>query len=95
MDVSKGGIAARSDWGALARDACDALVVKAIASGPNSPVVLPRLWGTSREALLRGLVALYDKDANNISRVLDVCQVCALKQTWHNIYPFYIRRGRV
>ena len=75
MDVSKGGIAARSDWGALARDACDALVVKAIASGPNSPVVLPRLWGTSREALLRGLVALYDKDANNISRVLDVCQV--------------------
>ncbi|KAK9916879.1 hypothetical protein WJX75_008268 [Coccomyxa subellipsoidea] len=65
---------ARSDWSALARDACDAFVVKSIASGPNSPLVLPRLWAANREALLRGVVALYEKDANNISRVLDVCQ---------------------
>lgn len=50
-------------------------MVKSIASGPNSPLVLPRLWAANREALLRGVVALYEKDANNISRVLDVCQV--------------------
>jgi hypothetical protein len=63
-----------SDWSVLARDACDALVVKYIASQPNSGVVLPRLWAASKEAILRGLVALYEKDPNNIGRVLDVCQ---------------------
>lgn len=68
-----------SDWSALARDVCDALVVRAIASpGPNASILLPKLWAASHEALLRGLVALYDKDALNMSRILDVCQVTLL-----------------
>lgn len=49
-------------------------MVKYIASQLNSGVVLPRLWVANKEAILRGLVALYEKDPNNIGRVLDVCQ---------------------
>ena len=45
------------------------------AGGPGSAAVLPRLWAANREALLRGLVALYEKDPANTPRVLEVCQV--------------------
>lgn len=62
-------------WGPLQQEVCDALVVTYIASHPNSSVVLQRLWPLNRDAVLRGMVALYQKDGTNISRVLDVCQV--------------------
>jgi hypothetical protein len=68
---------ARSDWPALARDVCDPLVARLAAGAPSSAAALPRLWAASREALLRGLVALYDRDAGSAVRALDVCQVGA------------------
>ncbi|KAK9824056.1 hypothetical protein WJX72_007392 [[Myrmecia] bisecta] len=69
------GIAAvRTEWGILQREICDALVVTYVASHPNSSIVLQRLWPLNREQVLRAMVALYEKDPANISRVLDVCQ---------------------
>lgn len=59
------------------QEVLDPLVVTYAAPHPNSSVVLARLWPLSRDALLRGLVALYQKDAASIARVLDVCQVGA------------------
>ena len=53
------------------------LVVTYIASHPNSTVVQQRLWALNRELVLRGMVALYQKDATTIARVLDVSQVGA------------------
>ena len=47
-----------------------------VASGhPNSGVVLPRLWAANRDLVLRAMQALYLKDASNVARVLEVCQV--------------------
>ena len=53
----------------------DPLVVTYVASHPNSGVVLARLWPLNRGAVLRAMAALYQKDASNVARVLDVCQV--------------------
>mgnify|MGYP001810729731 CR=1 FL=1 len=53
------------------------MVVTYVASHPNSALVLQRLWPLNRDLLLRALAALYQKDASNIARVLDVCQVGA------------------
>ena len=64
-----------SDWPALARDVCDPLVARLAAGAPGSAAVLPRLWAANREALLRGLVALHERDAGSVVRALDVCQV--------------------
>lgn len=50
-------------------------MVTYVASHPNSALVLQRLWPLNRALLLRAMVALYDKDASNVARVLDVCQV--------------------
>ena len=52
-------------------------MVTYVAPHPNSSAVLARLWPLNRDALLRGLAALYQKDAASIARVLDVCQVGA------------------
>jgi CCR4-NOT transcription complex subunit 1 len=64
-------------WGPLQQEVCDALLITYITNHPNSSVVMGRLWPheTSRRALMRAMVALYDKDASNIARVLDVTQV--------------------
>lgn len=53
----------------------EALAVTYVASHPNSGVVQARLWPLNRDLVLRAMVALYQKDATNISRVLDVSQV--------------------
>ncbi len=55
----------------------DPLVVTYVASHPNSAVVLAHLWPLNRDLLLRAMVALWQKDASNVARVLDVCQVGA------------------
>lgn len=57
------------------QEVVDPLVVTYVASHPNSSVVLARLWPLNRDLLLRAVVALWQKDASNIARVLDVCQV--------------------
>lgn len=68
-----------SDWGALAREVCDPITLRLVeAGGPGAAAVLPRLWGANREALLRGLVGVYEADAARVGRVLDVCQVHSL-----------------
>lgn len=56
------------------QEVLDPLVVTYVASHPNSGVVLARLWPLNRDALLRAMVALWQKDASNVARVLDVCQ---------------------
>lgn len=68
----------REGWGPLQAEVCEALAVTYIASHPNSAVVQQRLWPLNRELVLRAMVALYAKDATNISRVLDVAQVISL-----------------
>lgn len=60
------------------QEVVDPLVVTYVASHPNSSVVLARLWPLNRDVLLRALVSLWQKDASNVARVLDVCQVRAL-----------------
>ena len=59
------------------QEVVDPVVVTYVASHPNSALVLQRLWPLNRDLLLRALAALYQKDASNIARVLDVCQVGA------------------
>jgi CCR4-NOT transcription complex subunit 1 len=69
--------AAQAGWGPLQAEVLDPLVVTYAASHPNSSVVLQRLWPLNRDAVLRALVALYQKDVSNVARVLDICQVGA------------------
>lgn len=59
------------------QEVLEPLAVTYVASHPNSGVVLQRLWPLNRDLLLRAMAALYQKDASNIARVLDVCQVRA------------------
>ncbi|KAL4458253.1 hypothetical protein ABPG75_013118 [Micractinium tetrahymenae] len=61
-------------WGPLQQEVLEPLAVTYVASHPNSGVVLQRLWPLNRDLLLRAMAALYQKDASNIARVLDVCQ---------------------
>jgi CCR4-NOT transcription complex subunit 1 len=69
------GIASvKGGWGPLQHEVCDALLLSYVTSHPNSPVVLPRLWPLNPDALLKALVALYNKDPTNISRALDICR---------------------
>ena len=51
------------------------LVVTYVASHPNSPAVLPRLWRLSPPLVLTAMVNLYNTDSTTISRCLDICQV--------------------
>lgn len=62
----------------LWQEVLEPLAVTYVASHPNSGVVLQRLWPLNRDLLLRAMTALYQKDASNIARVLDACQVGAL-----------------
>ena len=39
--------------------------------------LLARVWAACKEGVTRGLVLLYEKDPQNVSRILDVCQVSA------------------
>ena len=59
----------------LYRDHIQPLFKKSCLGCHNAGAKQGGLDLSTREALLRGVVALYEKDANNISRVLDVCQV--------------------
>lgn len=61
----------------LRQEVVEPLAVTYVASHPNSGVVLQRLWPLNRDLLLRAMTALYQKDASNIARVLDVCQASA------------------
>ncbi len=62
------------------QEVLEPLGVTYVASHPNSGVVLQRLWPLNRDLLLRAMTALYQKDASNIARVLDACQVGAPAQ---------------
>ncbi len=66
----------RPTYGCIMQEVVEALTVTYVASHPNSAVVQQRLWPLNRDLVLRAMVALYQKDATNISRVLDVSQVC-------------------
>lgn len=60
---------------------CDALVATYVTSHSNSSVVLPRVWQLNNEAVLRAMVALYQKDVTTIARSLDVCQELKVLKT--------------
>ena len=69
------GVASVStEWNLLQREICDDLVPKYIDNHPNSAVVLRNLWPANKDVILRSMVVRYDKDANYISHVLDVCE---------------------
>ena len=69
------GVASVStEWNLLQREICDDLVPKYIDNHVNSPVVLRNLWPANKDVILRAMVVRYDKDANYISQVLDVCE---------------------
>lgn len=69
-----GMAAVQAGWGPLQQEVLEPLVVTYVASHPNSGVVLQRLFPLNRDLLLRAMTSLYQKDASNIARVLDVCQ---------------------
>ena len=59
----------------MARDACDGPLQALLVAGSGGQAVLPAVWAACKEGVTRGLVLLYEQDPQNISRVLDVCQV--------------------
>ena len=73
------------EWTAMARDACDGPLQALLAPEADGQAVLPAVWAACSEGVTRGLVLLYEQDPQNISRVLDVCQVGRNQATapWH------------
>jgi len=69
----------------MARDVCDGPLQGLLMSPAEGQAMLPAVWAACKEGLTRGLVLLYEKDPQNISRVLEVCQV--------NIHIFALRRS--
>jgi hypothetical protein len=61
----------------MARDACDGPLQSLLVSGGDARALLARVWAACKEGVTRGLVLLYEKDPQNGSRILDVCQVRA------------------
>ena len=59
----------------MARDACGGPLQALLMSEANGQAVLPAVWAACKEGVTHGLVLLYEQDPQNISRVLDVCQV--------------------
>lgn len=69
------GIASvHTEWNLLQREVCDKLVVTYLDKHPNSQVVLRNLWPANKDVILRALVVQYEKDANYIAHVLDICE---------------------
>ena len=61
----------------MARDACDGPLQSLLMSGDEGQTLLARVWAACKEGVTRGLVLLYEKDPQNVRRILDVCQVSA------------------
>ena len=69
------GVASVStEWNLLQREICEDLVPKYIDDHPNSEVVMRNLWTANKDVILRAMVVKYEKDANYISRMLEVCE---------------------
>jgi len=83
------GVASVStEWNLLQREMCDDLVPKYIGDHPNSQVVLRNLWPANKDVILRAMVAKYDKDANYILHMLDVCEQFKGVDTAMELLPF-------
>ena len=83
------GVASVStEWNLLQREMCDDLVPKYIGDHPNSQVVLCNLWPANKDVILRAMVAKYDKDANYILHMLDVCEQFKGVDTAMELLPF-------
>jgi CCR4-NOT transcription complex subunit 1 len=41
---------------------------------PNASLILSRLWTLNGDLLVSGLLEMYKKDANTLSRILDIAQ---------------------
>ena len=59
----------------MARDACDGPLLGLLGAGADGQAVLPAVWAACPEGVTRGLVLLYEQDPQDVSRVLEVCQV--------------------
>ena len=69
------GVASVStEWNLLQREICDDLVPKYIDNHANSEVVMHNLWTANKDVILRAMVAKYEKDANYITHMLNVCE---------------------
>lgn len=69
------GIASvHTEWDLLQREVCDKLVVAYLDDHPNSQVVLRNLWPANKDLILRAMVMQYTKDANYVSRMLELCE---------------------
>ncbi len=77
----------------MARDACGAPLQALLMSEADGQAVLPAVWAACKEGVSHGLVLLYEQDPQNISRVLDVCQVCNDKSRCMHIRASALQRG--
>ena len=82
------GIASvHTEWNLLQREVCDKLVITYLDSHPNSQVVLRNLWPANKDVILRAMVMQYDKDANYISRILEICEEFKDVETAMDLLP--------
>ncbi|RKP25851.1 CCR4-Not complex component, Not1-domain-containing protein, partial [Syncephalis pseudoplumigaleata] len=64
----------RSKWNELHQDMLSKLLFLFLTGHPSANLTLSRLWTLNGELLVSGLLEMYRKDANTLSRILDIAQ---------------------
>ncbi|RKP10666.1 CCR4-Not complex component, Not1-domain-containing protein [Thamnocephalis sphaerospora] len=86
--VFLGLLQVKGNWSDLHQEALTKLLFVFLVGHPNSSLILSRLWTLNGTMLVSGLREMYKKDANTLSRILDVAQDLKIITTLLSIESF-------
>ncbi|KAI9595324.1 CCR4-Not complex component, Not1-domain-containing protein [Syncephalis fuscata] len=78
----------REKWSELHQEMLSKLLFLFLTGHPNASLILSRLWTLNGDLLISGLLEMYKKDANSLSRILDIAQDLKLITTLLSVESF-------